>query len=157
MVDISKPLYRGRHVSLEDGKTHWVSFKYERLLNLYYWCGCLTHNDRDCEKWIESEVSLKPKEQKFGSWLRAPPFFTSRKMLSRFKVSLRRKNRALPPTPSNLNDPFLRQENNNLPLKLLHIPRGHPLRSLIRKNLKLSRQRIFHSKNLLLVPRRFTR
>ena len=79
MVDISKPLYRGRHVSLEDGKTHWVSFKYERLPNLYYWCGCLTHNDRDCEKWIESEVSLKPEEQKFGSWLRAPPFFTLRK------------------------------------------------------------------------------
>ncbi|XP_030963316.1 uncharacterized protein LOC115984430 [Quercus lobata] len=75
MVDISKPLCRGRRISLEDGKTHWVSFKYERLPNLCYWCGCLTHNDRDCEKWIESEGSLKPDEQQFGSWLRAPPFF----------------------------------------------------------------------------------
>ena len=79
MVDISKPLCRGRRISLEDGKTHWVSFKYERLPNLCYWCGCLTHNDRDCEKWIESEGSLKPDEQQFGSWLRAPPFFSSRK------------------------------------------------------------------------------
>ena len=79
MVDISKPLCRGRRISLEDGKAHWVSFKYERLPNLFYWCGCLTHNDRDCEKWIESEGSLKPEEQQFGSWLCAPPFFTSRK------------------------------------------------------------------------------
>ena len=79
LVDISKPLCRGRLITLEDGKTHWVSFKYERLPNLCYWCGCLSHSDRDCERWIESEGSLKPDEQQFGSWLRAPPFTTSRK------------------------------------------------------------------------------
>ena len=37
-VDISKPLCRGRVISLENGKEIWVSFKYERLSNLCYWC-----------------------------------------------------------------------------------------------------------------------
>lgn len=79
LVDISKPLCRGRRITLEDGKAHWVSFKYEHLPNLCYWCECLTHDDRDYETWIDSEGSLKPEEQQFGSWIRAPPFIASRK------------------------------------------------------------------------------
>ena len=47
MVDISQPLCRGRMVALDDNRELCVSFKYERLPNLYYWCGRLTHNDRD--------------------------------------------------------------------------------------------------------------
>ena len=54
-VDITQPLCRGRVISLDNGKELWVSFKYERIPNLCYWCGCLTHNDRDCSLWIESE------------------------------------------------------------------------------------------------------
>lgn len=49
-IDISKPLSRGRVITLENGKELWVSFKYERLHNICYWCGCLTHGDRDCEQ-----------------------------------------------------------------------------------------------------------
>ena len=48
-VDISQPLCRGRVISLENGKELWVSFKCQRLSNLCYWCGSLTHDDRDCE------------------------------------------------------------------------------------------------------------
>lgn len=51
-LDLSLPLCRGRLISLENGKQVWVGFKYERLLNLCYWCGRLTHDDRDCEMWI---------------------------------------------------------------------------------------------------------
>ena len=36
IVDISKPLCRGRVISLDSGKEIWVSFKYERLLNICY-------------------------------------------------------------------------------------------------------------------------
>ena len=54
-VDISKPLSHGRVIFLDSGKELWVSFKYERLPNICYWCGCLMHDDRDCEQWIESE------------------------------------------------------------------------------------------------------
>ena len=44
-VDVSKPLCHGRVISLENGRELWVSFKYERLPNLCYWCVCLTHMD----------------------------------------------------------------------------------------------------------------
>ena len=47
-VDITIPLSQGRRVSLGQGKEIWVSFKYERLPNICYWCGCLNHDDRDC-------------------------------------------------------------------------------------------------------------
>ncbi|XP_030970096.1 uncharacterized protein LOC115990400 [Quercus lobata] len=72
-VDITRPLSRGRMVSVGQGREKWVSFKYERQPNICYWCGCLNHDDRDCEVWLDSEGSLKVEEQKFGPWLRAPP------------------------------------------------------------------------------------
>ena len=37
------------------------------------------HANRDCEIWIENEGSLKPEDQKFDLWLRAPPFLAFRK------------------------------------------------------------------------------
>ena len=70
---------RGRLISLENGKQTWVSFKYERLPNLCYWCGRLTHNDKDCEIWLQSEGTLRPEECQFGSGLHAPAFVASRK------------------------------------------------------------------------------
>ena len=51
-IDLSLPLCRGRLISLHDGKEIWVSFKYERLPNICYWCGRLTHDDRNCDLWI---------------------------------------------------------------------------------------------------------
>ena len=71
-IDISLPLCRGRILSLEDGGEVWVKFKYERLPNICYWCGCLTHSDRDCEVWINSDGTLKGGDQEYGPWLRAP-------------------------------------------------------------------------------------
>lgn len=41
-VDVTKPLCRGRKIALSDGSDSWVSFRYERLPNLCYWCGKLT-------------------------------------------------------------------------------------------------------------------
>ena len=56
-----------------------MHFKYERLPSLCFWCGCLGHEDRDCELWVESEGSLLPESQQFGPWLKAAPFVPSRK------------------------------------------------------------------------------
>ena len=66
-------------ISLDSGKELWVSFRYEQLHNICYWCGCLTHDDRDCEQWVESEGSFSTESQQFGPWIRAPPFFPLRK------------------------------------------------------------------------------
>ena len=71
-IDISLPLCRGRVLSLEDGGEVWVNFKYKRLPNICYWYGCLTHSDRDCEVWINSDGTLKAGDQEYGPWLWAP-------------------------------------------------------------------------------------
>ena len=71
LVDTSQPLCRGRKICLEDGKVGWVRFKYERLPNLCYWCGLLTHSDKDCDLWVQSRGSLTESDQQYGGWLRA--------------------------------------------------------------------------------------
>ena len=73
-IDISKPLCRGRRISLSQGEQSWVSFKYERLPNICYWCGCLNHVDSDCDLWIESEGKLTKETQAYGAWIRATSF-----------------------------------------------------------------------------------
>ena len=72
LVDTSKPLCRGRKICIEDGTVGWVRFKYERLPNLCYWCGLLTHSDKDCDLWVQSRGSLTESDQQYGGWLRAP-------------------------------------------------------------------------------------
>lgn len=49
ILDISKPLCHGCKITLEGGTMGWVSFKYKRLPSIDYWCGCLTHGDKDCD------------------------------------------------------------------------------------------------------------
>ena len=72
-LDVYQPLCRGRVIKLEEGEKIWVSFKYERLPNIYYWCGCFNHGDKDCDIWIQSKGTLQVSSQQFGAWLRAPP------------------------------------------------------------------------------------
>ena len=91
-------------VSLGQGKEIWVSFKYERLPNICYWCGYLNHDDRDCETWLESEGSLKVEDQQFGSWLRAAPTSRTRKNLVTIP-SLFKKTNGVSSTPQNPTNP----------------------------------------------------
>lgn len=64
IVDVACPLCQGIVVPLESGAKTWVSFKYEQLPNLYYWCGCLDHDDKDYEVWIDSDGTLDLKKKK---------------------------------------------------------------------------------------------
>ena len=57
-VNITLPLCRGRIFTLDNRLKGWVSFKYERLPNVCYWCGQLNHFDGDCEQWLESSGTL---------------------------------------------------------------------------------------------------
>ncbi|KAK9995636.1 hypothetical protein SO802_020322 [Lithocarpus litseifolius] len=45
--------FKGRQVTFEDGSEGWIAFKYERLPNLCYWCGRLSHDDKDCIFWLQ--------------------------------------------------------------------------------------------------------
>lgn len=68
-----KPLCRGRRVALNDKDEVWVSFKYEKLSNFCYWCGKVSHTDKECEKWLASKGTLTLDQQEYGAWFRAPP------------------------------------------------------------------------------------
>ncbi len=57
-MDISKPLCWGCKARLFVGNETRIAFRYERLLNFCYWCGMLTHGDRDCDRWLWSKGTL---------------------------------------------------------------------------------------------------
>lgn len=48
---------------MEDGIENWVTFKYERIPNICYWCGCLNHVDKDYDCWIVSDGTLTKDDQ----------------------------------------------------------------------------------------------
>ena len=41
-----------------------------------YWCGRLSHSDKNCELWIISNGSLTESDRQFGAWLCAPTYNT---------------------------------------------------------------------------------
>ena len=47
LIDVTLPLCRGRVITMENGEKNWVSAEYERLLNFCFWCGRLTHSDKN--------------------------------------------------------------------------------------------------------------
>uniref|UniRef100_A0A2N9HCL8 Reverse transcriptase domain-containing protein n=1 Tax=Fagus sylvatica TaxID=28930 RepID=A0A2N9HCL8_FAGSY len=69
-IDIRQPLCRGRKVGLGGTGECWVSFKYERLTNFCYWCGRITHGEKDCEIWLRSRGSLLNAQQPYGAWMK---------------------------------------------------------------------------------------
>ena len=60
-----------------------VSSMHERLRNICYWCGKLTHSDKECPTWLKSRRTLKEGDKQFGPWLRAFMPNLSRKMVIR--------------------------------------------------------------------------
>ena len=62
-IDVLEPLCRGRQVKFDENVEGWVSFMYERFPNLCYWCGHLTHDDKDCSLWLRSCGTLSLSNQ----------------------------------------------------------------------------------------------
>lgn len=64
LVDVNKPLCRWTMVKT-DGVESRIIFRYEKIIDLCFYCGCLNHLDKDCN-------NIPPSEKKYyGSWLRA--------------------------------------------------------------------------------------
>lgn len=80
-VDITKSLCLGRKISWDKGSEGWAAFKYEWLLNICYWCGHVSHNDKDCETRLGSKDSLQVDDKQFGPWLKASQFNSARKTI----------------------------------------------------------------------------
>ena len=52
---------------------------YERLPNICYWCGSISHDEKDCSLWLCSKGTLKLDDQQFGLWIRASLFNQTKK------------------------------------------------------------------------------
>ena len=72
-IDVSNPICRGRKIALTADEFIWVAFKYEKLPNFCYWCGRVSHADKECEIWLASKGKLTQDQQEYGAWLRALP------------------------------------------------------------------------------------
>lgn len=81
-MDISKPLPRCSKLWSEGKQLGLVGIKYERLPNFRYWCGRVTHGERDCEVWLCGKGKLHREDQHYGEWLRADPTRPSRKTVA---------------------------------------------------------------------------
>ena len=73
-MDMSKPLCWGRKIEIGEDNERWVSFKYEKLPNFGYWCGLVSHDEKECEKWLIGRGSGSEESQGYGAWLRATPY-----------------------------------------------------------------------------------
>lgn len=49
--------------------------------NICYWCGQLSHEDKDCILWLQSKCSLSTDDQQFGAWIRASQYNPSKKVM----------------------------------------------------------------------------
>ena len=79
IVDVSRPLCRGRKISWDKENEGWATFMYERLPNICYWCGSISHDNKDCSLWLRSKGTLKLDDQQFSPWIRAPLFNSTKK------------------------------------------------------------------------------
>jgi hypothetical protein len=69
-IDITKPLERGRAIVL-NGKSIWISLKYEKLPQFCYHCGKIYHADKACPNKSSFRINEETPARPWGIWLRA--------------------------------------------------------------------------------------
>lgn len=70
-IDVSSPLKKGCWLATYDGSRVWVDFRYEKRPDYCYICGCLDHNDKDCDKQLELKYESCVVMRLYGNWIRA--------------------------------------------------------------------------------------
>jgi hypothetical protein len=70
ILNVMQPLERGRALEVE-GKTSWVSFRYEKLPQFCFNCGVLVHRERGCPMPKPTRLSAETGPKHWGTWLRA--------------------------------------------------------------------------------------
>ncbi|XP_059436243.1 uncharacterized protein LOC132169189 [Corylus avellana] len=70
VIDLSKPLERGRALMLE-GKSHWVTCRYEKLPMACFDCGRVIHGEKGCPIPRNTTSNTKAGGREWGVWLRA--------------------------------------------------------------------------------------
>ena len=70
-INISKPLKRGRKISVGGSGSVIDVFKYERLLDFFYICGCLDHQKTECDEVVRIKNEGIKVQREYDPWLRA--------------------------------------------------------------------------------------
>jgi hypothetical protein len=81
-IDITKPLERGRALVL-NGKSVWVSFRYEKLPQFCYSCGRIYHAGQPCMNKTSHRLNDNDSVKPWGAWLRANDQRTAKEVLPR--------------------------------------------------------------------------
>ncbi|XP_042958115.1 uncharacterized protein LOC122293643 [Carya illinoinensis] len=69
LLDVTKPLLRGKCINLGNHGSCWVRFTYERLPTFCYGCGRLGHSHKDCSIWKNDQGACKEDNLPFGPLL----------------------------------------------------------------------------------------
>ena len=69
----------------------WVGLKYERLPKFFYWCGRVSHGERECEMWLHNKGRLRKEDQQYGKWLREDSIRAVRKTVATIPGAARSK------------------------------------------------------------------
>lgn len=63
---------RGKRVTIEEGESRWINFRYERLPNFCYSCGMLSHGIKECPEGTANAYQ-NAEEFQYGAWMRGEP------------------------------------------------------------------------------------
>jgi hypothetical protein len=69
-LDLTRPLDKGRALHI-NGKSVWVSFKYEKLPQFCYTCGRIVHGPNSCKGGASFRLNGGAPVKQWGAWLRA--------------------------------------------------------------------------------------
>ncbi|XVE99180.1 hypothetical protein REPUB_Repub03eG0175100 [Reevesia pubescens] len=68
-INVMEPLERGTSLALKDGMKIPIAFKYERLPDLCFVCGCLSHHETECDFAVEMKKANGSIQRAYGLWL----------------------------------------------------------------------------------------
>ncbi|XVF34409.1 hypothetical protein REPUB_Repub18cG0056600 [Reevesia pubescens] len=68
-IKVMEPLKRGTSLALKDGIKILIAFKYERLPDFYFVCGCLSHHETEYDFAVEIMKANGCIQCAYGRWL----------------------------------------------------------------------------------------
>lgn len=68
---VSKPLVLGCWLNIAGDAKIWVTYKYEKLPNICFVCGCLDHMEADCPVVVASQLKQQEPVRKYAKGVRA--------------------------------------------------------------------------------------
>ena len=69
--NITKPLKKGSKVAVAGQGSKLAIFKYKRISNFCYVCGCLNHPELDCDEVDCLKINGEKAVRQYGPWMRA--------------------------------------------------------------------------------------